>query len=911
MMEESLKDSIGSRANLLEGVEKVSLDEYLKVYGKRIVQNSERLFLKDFLYQLLGEKGITYVIPQYPFIDSEGRLRRIDFAIVKENIKIALEVNGETYHSEGIIPNEMFDDNLQRQNEILNAGWFLQRYSYNQLQDSKWRKKVMDSLRTVISTHSPELISEFSIKPNYLQKTALEALDFYRKKSGWKKGIVVLPTGTGKTFLSAFDAQRFGGRTLYIVHRLDILNQSREAFQKVWPNARQGLLIGEVKEHVKDSKVLFASKDTLRSQESLSLFTPDEFNYIIVDEVHHGQAPSYQSIIKYFKPKGFLLGMTATPDRMDRKDIFELFDYNKVFEYTLNEAIENGYLVPYTYYGLKDNIDYSKIRYNGQKYNVQDLDRYLIIEKRNQEILKEYLEKGAGNKAIGFCCSIKHAERMAEFFNKNGIPAIAITAESEEKERKIQEFRNSKYAVAFTVDLFNEGIDFPDVRSLLFIRPTESKTVFMQQLGRGLRLCNGKDRIVILDFIGNYKKANMIRKFLAKTAQEQKNPKTNRIEKIVYRYAPECKVQFDAEVEEILDSQDKEERGISKEDLVAAYYDLAEKIGTKPDQDDVNTKGEFRVSRYISVYGSWVKFLREIGEFTEASYHYPQGVHLGHILFALKVIGEDKRKGTQLDEKYVRLRGNFDEGHLGAFQRQTKYKLQGMMELGIIVDDRAYGPEEKYVLGLTPEGKELYDMLRGLLNKLDLSFSKGEGEVLSWDMQVDPQGFNISLWDFIKEDRAKMNYLRSLFLTMDALAQMLNYIYKVERKAKIEKNAIYSGFFNVPFVKQYCDKNGIDIATEEGAKHRCPFLLNLLEGIGIINQDRNNITVRKFLICKQIMQLEGKEEEAAISKRIREVEEFVFKKKKMAAEQESLLKEAFGKEFLTEAFYLKDYEILK
>ena len=516
-----------TRENLLKNKDEVSLNEYFEVYGSRIVQDSEKLFLQDFLYPILGKKGIKYVIPQYPFIDSEGKLRRIDFALIKDAIKIALEVNGEIYHAEGIIPNEMFDDNLQRQNEILNAGWFLQRFSYNQLQDSKWRKKVMDSLYKIIAKHIPELISEDAIKPHYLQKVALDALDFYRSK-GWKKGVVVLPTGTGKTFLSAFDAKKFNGRVLYIVHRLDILSQSKAAFEKVWPEARHGVLTGELKENIHDSKVLFASKDTLRNPEYLMLFPPDEFDYIIVDEVHHGQAPTYRSIIKYFIPKKFLLGMTATPDRMDRKDIFELFDYNKVFEYTINEAIENGFLVPFTYYGLRDNIDYSKIRYNGIKYNVQDLDRYLIIEDRNKQILKEYLEKGKGDKAIGFCCSINHANRMAEFFNENGIPSVAITSETEDRDKIIQEFRDNKYAVAFTVDLFNEGIDFPDVRVLMFLRPTESKTVFMQQLGRGLRLYSGKERVIVLDFIGNYKKANKIRQYLAKKRIEKSHgsPKT-------------------------------------------------------------------------------------------------------------------------------------------------------------------------------------------------------------------------------------------------------------------------------------------------------------------------------------------------------------------------------------------------
>ena len=905
-----MKSDLHTRENLLEDKEEVTVEDFFKAYGSRIIQESEKLFVNEFLFPLLGKKGMKYVIPQYPFIDSEGKLRRIDFALIKDGKKIALEVNGETYHAEGIIPNEMFDDNLQRQNEILNAGWNLQRFSFNQLQDDKWRKRVMDSLHKVLSKNLPEVISEDAIKPHYLQEKALEALDFYREK-GWKMGIVVLPTGTGKTFLSAFDAKKFDGRVLFIVHRLDILSQSKDAFEKVWPKAKLGLLTGEVKENIHDSRVLFASKDTLRNPDYLSLFKKDEFDYIIVDEVHHGQAPTYQTIIRYFEPKKFILGMTATPDRMDRKDIFELFEYNKVFEYTLSEAIENGFLVPYSYHGLKDNIDYSKIRYNGQKYNVQDLDRHLIIDKRNEKILEEYLDKGKGNKAIGFCCSIKHANKMADFFNEKGIPAISINSETEDRDKKIKDFRDSKYAVAFTVDLFNEGVDFPDVRALLFLRPTESKTVFMQQLGRGLRLCSGKERVVILDFIGNYKKANKIREYLSKKSKEQKNEKTGRIEKIIYEYTPNCEVIFDDKVEEILDSQDSSERGISKEDLLDAYYTLAEKLKRKPTQEDINTDGEFKVSKYVSVYGSWIKFLREIGEFTEASYHYPQGLHLGHLLFALKIIGENKRDGTHFDDKYIKLRGNLDSGRLGAFQRQTKYKLQGLMEMGVVVDDRNYKHDEAYPLELTPEGMELYKLLKPLLDKIDLSFSKAEEGIPSWDMKLNPIDFDKLIWDFIKGDEKRREFVQKLFLKTHAVSQMLNYIYRIERKKVISKSSIYSGFFNAPFVKMYCDQSGIDIATEEGAKHRCPFLVNVLEAIGVLQQDRSEVTIRKFLVCKQTMQLQPKESEGDVINRIKLVSDFNNKKiKELPSEEESLLRETYGKDFLTDKYFTKEYEML-
>lgn len=903
------------KVNLLEDkAGDISLKDFLEVYGSRIVQDSEKLFLTEFLYPLLG-KNIKYVIPQYTFIDSEGSGRRIDFALVKDSKKLALEVNGETYHSEGIIPKEMFDDNLFRQNEILSQGWSLLRFSYNQLQDENWRPRVMDALHRFFARGVPELISETAIVPHDIQRKALDALEFYREK-GWNKGIVVLPTGLGKTYLSAFDAKRVKhesrGRTLFIVHRLDILAQSKDAFERVWPEAKTGLLTGDERDHVHDSDVLFASKDSLRNPDFLSLLSPKEFNYIIVDEVHHGQAPTYQAILRHFEP-WFLLGMTATPDRMDRKDIFELFDYNKVFEYSLFEAIESGFLVPFTYYGLKDNIDYSNIRYNGKKYNVQDLDRYLIIEKRNQQILEEYLDKGHGDKAIGFCCSIKHADKMAAFFNDNGISSVSITSLSDEQDQKVKDFRNDKYAVAFTVDLFNEGVDFPNVRTLMFLRPTESKTVFMQQLGRGLRLSPGKEKVVVLDFISNYKRANKIREYLSASRAEEKDSKTGRIEKYVYNYSPKTEVHFDAEVEEILDRQDREERGIGKEDLVDAYYKLAEQLGRKPSQDDINEQCEYKISRFISVYGSWIKFLREIGEFTEASYHYPQGVHLGHILYIVKTIMERKTEGSHIDPEFVRIRGSYAEGRLGAYQRQTKYKLQAAMEMGFIVDDRSseHNGDDAYEPKLTPEGEQIYEALKPVVQKLDFSFSDSKDKIPSWDMVTSTQDFNQAIWNYVKNKADKRNLVQKMFLETHAVAQMLNYIYTIERKKEMKKSDIYHGFFRAPFVREYCDQVGIEEATEEGARHRCPFLLNVLEAVGVVTQTANDVTANYLLLCREIMKLKRKESEGDVLTRLQNVSQLLAGKNVSLPDEEvSLLKERFGSDFLTPNYYLKQIETL-
>jgi hypothetical protein len=325
----------------------MNLEEYYAQYELRITQPSERLFIDEFVYPLVGAQ-IDRIISQYPFIDRTGRSRRIDFVVQGSRFPLALEVNGETYHAEGIIPNEMFDDNLFRQNEILRLGYRLARFSYSQLKDPRWRAVVMDTLRDMFSEAAPELLSAYALEPTEIQQEALDALDFFRRTKDWRKAIVVMPTGTGKTILSALDAQGIGGQVLFLVHRLDILAQSVAAYKLVWPTMRIGYLTGDVREHETDCDVLFASKDTLRQPDELERFDRATFSYIVIDEVHHGQSPTYRDIIDYFRPR-FMLGMTATPDRLDRKDIFELFDYNKAYEIPIHEVIERGFLVPYTY----------------------------------------------------------------------------------------------------------------------------------------------------------------------------------------------------------------------------------------------------------------------------------------------------------------------------------------------------------------------------------------------------------------------------------------------------------------------------------------------------------------------------------------------------------------------------------
>ncbi len=885
----------------------MTIEEYYDKYGSKITQESERLFVDEFLYPLLGSK-IEGITPQYPFLDRTGKTRRIDFAYHGAKA-IALEVNGESYHAEGIIPNELFDDNLFRQNEILRSGYVLMRFSYSQLQSPQWRPLILETLRDTFRLHAPELLTEYNLKPTTLQEEALQALNFYRNERGWKKGIVVLPTGTGKTILSALDSMKPDERVLFMVHRLDILAQSIEAYKFVNPTVRVGILTGEERRDEQNCDVLFASKDTLRKPSELARFSRDWFDYIVVDEVHHGQSPTYREILTYFTP-GFMLGMTATPDRTDRKDIFELFDYNKVYEMPLAEAIERGFLVPYSYYGLTDNVDYSRIRHDGKKYRTDDLERLLIIPERNAAVLREYLDKGEEDKAIGFCVSIKHAERMAEYFNQHGVTAAAIHSQSPTRDDDLKAFRENKIQVAFTVDLFNEGMDFPNVRILLFLRPTESKTVFIQQLGRGLRLCAGKDRVRVLDFIGNYKRANQIKKYLSKGTKPGDGD-GNRGRKIEYEYSTGCEVIFSAEVEEILNRQDAQELGVSKEELKDAYFALAETLGRKPSQSDLN-ESEHKAAVYIRLFGSWLKFLREIGEYTEASYHYPQGTHLGHILSILKVFGSGNRAGTHFDDDYIRLRGGLGENREGTYQRQVKYKLQAAMELGILPDDRNFAADEIYPLELTPLGKELYEAFRPLLDGMNLDFPREADGIPSTRMHDNEETYNNAIRDHIRANAGARKIAYRVFLKMHAVQQMLAFLYHIIRSPEVERSTIYDQFFQAPFVKQFCDQEGIDEATPEASRRRCPFLLNILAACDVIDTERSKVAIKKLLFLLSLLKPFHREEIEITAARFRAVvAAFPQSPEHLDDEDLSIVRELFGGTFLTTDYYLTEFEVVE
>jgi len=231
-----------------------------------------------------------------------------------------------------------------------------------------------------------------------------------------------------------------------------------------------------------------------------------------------------------------------------------------------------------------------------------------------------------------------------------------------------------------------------------------------------------------------------------------------------------------------------------------------------------------------------------------------------------------------------------------------------MMELGFILDDRTLGTNDDYIIKLTPNGTQLFNVLRPLIDTLDLGFKEKDGDIPTWEMKLATQEFNQLIWQYLREHHEAQEYVQQLFIGMHAVGMMLNYLYRVERRREVEKSSVYEGFFSSPFVRMYCDQNGIEAATTTGAEHRCPFLLNILESLGVLRQSRSSVDVDKFVICRATMTLKSRESEGDISQRVLRVSSIMSKQAVVLnAEELSLLKEAFGREFATDEYYMKDF----
>lgn len=465
---------------------------------------------------------------------------------------------------------------------------------------------LTDLAQKIVSDESPAPPPE----PHAIQRAALAALTATRA-AGHRAGLVVLATGLGKTWLAAFDSRPFT-RVLFVAHRDEILTQAMASFRRIRPEARFGRFDGAEKDESAD--ILFASIQALGRVGHLRRFAPDAFDYIVVDEFHHASAASYRGLLDHFTPR-FLLGLTATPDRSDGADLLALCGDTLVYHCDLFDGIEAGLLSPFRYMGVPDEVDYAQIPWRSSQFDPEALEAALATEARAQNALDQFHQHRDGP-AIGFCCSVRHAEFMAAFFRDRGLRAVAVHSGpgSAPRATSLGQLGRGEIDILFAVDMFNEGVDVPAIGTVMMLRPTESVILWLQQLGRGLRRVEGKV-LRVIDYIGNH------RVFLTKLralldAGPGDRSLALRLEQAVtgqMTLPPGCSVTYDLRVVEILRDLLRPKSGM--EDLEAQYRDFRLRHGRRPRAAEVAGMG-FDPAR--NGHGGWFDFVRDMDDPVDA-----------------------------------------------------------------------------------------------------------------------------------------------------------------------------------------------------------------------------------------------------------------------------------------------------
>lgn len=501
----------------------------------------------------------------------------------------------------------------------------LKRYSKN------WHRPAVSKDLDRYDLQDSEISNNIVLfEPRGAQIEAMCALENTRAE-GARRALVQAATGVGKTYLAAFDSKKYE-RVLFVAHREEILKQAAESFKNVRNSDDYGFFDGESK--CTDKSVIFASVATLGRNEYLNdkYFASDYFNYIVIDEFHHAINDQYQRIVNYFNPQ-FLLGLTATPERMDGRNIYEICDYNVPYEISLKEAINKGMLVPFHYYGIFDDTDYSKLHIVRGRYDEKELNETYIGNVHRYELIYKYYCKYGSRQALGFCCSKEHAREMAREFSLRGIPSVAVFSDAsgeytEKRNVAIQKLKNGEIKVIFSVDMFNEGVDITSVDMVMFLRPTESPIVFLQQLGRGLRKCRGKEFLTVLDFIGNYEKAGRVRFLLegkSDISGEVHHPSNT------LRFPDDCLVDFDMKLIDLFAEMDRKHLKL-KDQILNEYFKVKEMLGKRPTRLDLFTYMDDNIYEAAITHSKdnpfkgYLEFLNDLGELNQIEVEFYKGI---------------------------------------------------------------------------------------------------------------------------------------------------------------------------------------------------------------------------------------------------------------------------------------------
>ena len=501
----------------------------------------------------------------------------------------------------------------------------LKRYSKN------WHRPAVSKDLDRYDLQDDETTNNLALfEPRGAQIEALCALENTRAE-GAGRALVQAATGVGKTYLAAFDSKDYE-RVLFVAHREEILKQAAQSFKNVRNSDDYVFFDGESK--CTDKSMIFASVATLGRSEYLNnkYFAPDYFNYIVIDEFHHAVNDQYQRIVNYFKPQ-FLLGLTATPERMDGRNIYEICDYNVPYEISLKEAINKGMLVPFHYYGIFDDTDYSKLHIVRGRYDEKELNETYIGNVHRYELIYKYYCKYGSRQALGFCCSKEHAREMAREFSSRGIPSVAVFSDAsgeytEKRNVAIQKLKNGEIRAIFSVDMFNEGVDITSVDMVMFLRPTESPIVFLQQLGRGLRKCRGKEFLTVLDFIGNYEKAGRVR-FLLEGKSDMYREGCHLSDTL--RFPDDCMVDFDLKLIDLFAEMDRKHLKL-KDQVINEYFRVKDLLGKRPTRLDLFTYMDDNIYETAITHSKdnpfkrYLEFLNDLGELSQIEVEFYKGI---------------------------------------------------------------------------------------------------------------------------------------------------------------------------------------------------------------------------------------------------------------------------------------------
>lgn len=476
---------------------------------------AEDLFI-DLFSETFGAEKAGYLYSQYHFYDIYQNSRYADFVLENGARRVAIEIDDEASHNKSLVSSNKFYDDLLKQNSMVYLGWDVYRWAVRQMQMHP--ETVKDELKVFLGSHP-----QFKEIEDYLpqqrgkaldgdklelkkhQEEALASLQAMRENN---ESIALLyhATGTGKTVTAVMDAKKCGGRTLFLAHTQELVNQAAETFRSLWSNVTVGLYMENIKQP--NAHVVCGSVQSIALH--LENFKDNDFDYLIIDEAHHASSDTYQKVLSYFRPS-FTLGLTATPERTDDNQIILDIFKNTAHKLDIQTAVEIGELVPVRCIRIHTNIDLTKVRFNSVQYNIRDLESKIYVPERNRLIVDTWLKYVRDRRTVVFCASVKHAEQIAELFREAGIKAASVSGGMKQSDRK--EFQDKfvcrEIQVLCACDLLNEGWDCPEIEVLFMARPTMSKVLYTQQLGRGMRLCDGKESLIVFDFVDNASQYNM------------------------------------------------------------------------------------------------------------------------------------------------------------------------------------------------------------------------------------------------------------------------------------------------------------------------------------------------------------------------------------------------------------------